>query len=89
MSQLNWRVHRDSGAALRDIRNDLGLTLRNVHHASLTLAMRKNDGRLAISASGLFEIETKGRVPSMHRLYALSIIYKRPLCELLLLYGIG
>jgi transcriptional regulator with XRE-family HTH domain len=78
----NW------GLKLRSVREELGLTLRDVHAASLRLAARHRNRRLAISPGRLSMIETKNEVPSIFRVYALSIIYRRDVKELMSFYGL-
>ncbi len=77
------------GRKLRAAREGLGLTLRDVHKASLRLATRHRNRRLVVSPGRLSMIETKNEVPSIFRLYALSIIYRRDIKELLAFYGLG
>ena len=82
MAMPNW------GRKLRNVREELGLTLRDVHAASLRLAGRYKNRRLAISPGRLSMIETKNEVPSIFRLYALANIYRRDVKELLTFYGL-
>lgn len=76
------------GHKLRAIREELGLTLRDVHKASLRLATRHRNRRLVISPGRLSMIETKHEVPSIFRLFALASIYRRDIKELLSFYGL-
>ena len=76
------------GRKLRAIREELGLTLRDVQKASLRLATRYRNRRLILSPGRLSMIETQNEVPSIFRLYALSIIYRRDIKELLTFYGL-
>jgi transcriptional regulator with XRE-family HTH domain len=78
----------NAGAQLRSVREHLGLTLRDVEAASLRIATQSNNAEFAIPYSRLSEIETKGVIPSIHRLYSLSAIYRRDLRELLSWYAI-
>jgi transcriptional regulator with XRE-family HTH domain len=78
----------NAGAQLRSVREQLGLTLRDVEAASLRIATQSNNAEFAIPYSRLSEIETKGVIPSIHRLYTLSAIYRRDLRELLSWYAI-
>jgi hypothetical protein len=52
--------------------------------------LRKSTGKLrfVIPLSRLHGIECKNNIPSIHRLYALALIYRRTLNEILPLYGI-
>ncbi len=76
------------GRQLRLLRERLGLTLRDVENASCSLAKKYGNDEFATGLSRLSDIETKGVVPSIHRLYALAVIYRRDLDELLAWYGV-
>jgi hypothetical protein len=73
---------------LRGVRERLGLTMREVESASCRIAERHGNDEFAVSPSRLSDIETKGLVPSIFRLYSLAIIYRCDLRELLTWYGI-
>lgn len=77
-----------AGLRLRRIRDWLGLTMRDVEGASLRLAERYASQEYWIPPSRLSDIETKAIVPSIFRLYSLAVIYRKPMRELLQLYGI-
>ena len=62
--------------------------MREVEHASLHIARRLGSEEFAIPPSRLSDIETKGVVPSIFRLYALAAIYRREYRELLSWYGV-
>ena len=76
------------GAELRVIRQQLGWSLREVHAASVALAKKSRQPAFVIPPSRLHDIESKNKIPSIHRLYALALSYGRTLNELLSLYGI-
>ncbi len=76
------------GKKLRRLREDLGLTLRDVHRASLRLASKYRNSRLILSPGRLSMIETRNEVPSIFRLFALATIYHRDIKELLTIYGL-
>lgn len=76
------------GRKLRSVREELGLTLREVHKASLRLAAKHRNRRLVLSPGRLSMIETKNEVPSIFRLFALAAIYRRDIKELLTFYGL-
>ncbi len=78
----------DAGRQLRLLREGLGLKLRDVENASSRLAQKYGNEEFATGLSRLSDIETKGVIPSIYRLYALAIIYRRDLDELLAWYGI-
>jgi len=65
----------DPGFRLRQIRERLGLTYRDVQRASLALARAHTRPQFALHISRLAEIENGGVVPSLHKLYALAVVY--------------
>jgi transcriptional regulator with XRE-family HTH domain len=77
-----------AGQNLRAIRERLGLTMRDVEGASARVAQRHGNEEFLIGPSRLSDIETKGIIPSIYRIYSLSVIYRRDLYEILGWYGI-
>ena len=77
-----------AGKSLRIQREKLGLTMRDVETSSARIADRYGNAEFLIPPSRLSDIETKSLSPSIYRLYALSVIYRRDLRELLSWYGI-
>jgi len=51
--------------------------MRDVESASVQIAQKFDNEEFAIPPSRLSDIETKGIVPSIYRLYALAAIYRR------------
>ena len=88
MAKRRGKRQANPGAELRAIRQQLGWSLREVHRASLALAKKHRQPAFVIAPSRLHDFERKDKIPSIHRLYALALIYKRTLNELLFLYGI-
>ncbi|PYX05231.1 MAG: hypothetical protein DMG88_22130 [Acidobacteria bacterium] len=81
--------HRSKpGTKLRAIRQQCGLSFRAVYAASQDIAKEHRQPAFLVPPSRLHDIETKDRIPSIHRLYALARIYGRTLNEILSLYGI-
>jgi len=78
----------NAGAELRAIRQQLGWSMREVHASSVALAKKHRQRAFVISPSRLHDIESKNKIPNIHRLYALALIYGRTQNELLSLYGI-
>ncbi len=66
----------------------MGLTLRDVELSCTSLAETCGVGEFIINPSRLSDIETKGVIPSIYRLYVLSVIYRADFTELLKLYGV-
>jgi transcriptional regulator with XRE-family HTH domain len=77
-----------AGLQLRIAREQLGLTMRDVEMASAAIAARHANDDYVISLSRLSDIETKGIVPSVFRLYSLAVIYRCDLRTILSWYGI-
>lgn len=77
-----------AGRNLRGVREQLGLTMRDVENASARIAERHGNEEFAVAPSRLSDIETKGLIPSIYRLYSLAVIYRRDLREMLSWYGI-
>jgi transcriptional regulator with XRE-family HTH domain len=77
-----------AGKKLRELREQMGLTLRDVEVSSTSLAESRGIEEFIINPSRLSDIETKGVIPSIYRLYVLSVIYRADFTELLRLYGV-
>jgi transcriptional regulator with XRE-family HTH domain len=77
-----------AGKKLREVREQIGLTLRDVEIASTALSQARAIEEFVINPSRLSDIETKGVVPSIYRIYVLSVIYRTDFTELLKLYGV-
>ena len=82
------RQRSKPGVELRSIRQNLGLTMRDVHAASLKIAKQRNNRCFVTPPSRLHAIETENATPSLWRLYTLAVVYERTLDELLFFYGI-
>jgi transcriptional regulator with XRE-family HTH domain len=65
----------DPGFRLRQIRERLGLTYRDVERASLALARARTRPQFTVHISRLADIENGGVVPSLHKLYTLAVVY--------------
>ena len=78
----------NAGQKLRAAREKLGLTIRDVETASARLAAKYVVDDYNIPLSRLSDIETKGILPSIYRVYAFSVIYRIGVEELLSWYGV-
>jgi transcriptional regulator with XRE-family HTH domain len=76
------------GQNLRATREHLGMTMRDVESASERLATKYTNDEYLVPISRLSDFETKGVIPSIYRLYSLSVIYRRSFSELLAWYGV-
>jgi transcriptional regulator with XRE-family HTH domain len=78
----------DAGQKLKRARERLNLRYRDVEQASLKIAERRQTEEFAIALSRLSDIENKGTVPTIYRLYSLCAIYRLDIAEVLEWYGV-
>lgn len=78
-----------AGKNLRSLRERLQLKYRDVEEASRVIATRNKNPEFLIGLSRLADIENKGTVPSIYRMYSLSAIYGLDHTELLDMYGVS
>lgn len=78
----------DAGQKLKRIRERLGLRYRDVEEFSQRIADRHKNNEFAIALSRLADIENRGTVPSIYRLYTLCAIYRLDLPEVIHWYGL-
>jgi transcriptional regulator with XRE-family HTH domain len=64
-----------SGLRLRQVRERLGLTYRDVETASYELAQLRGRPEFILHISRLADIENRNVVPGLHKLYALAALY--------------
>jgi transcriptional regulator with XRE-family HTH domain len=76
------------GEKLRHARERLQLTYRDVVEASQKIARRRNSEEFAVALSRLADIENKGTLPTIYRLYTLCAIYRLDWQEVLRWYGV-
>lgn len=63
------------GLRLRQVRERLGLTYRDVETASYELALRRGRPEFILHISRLADIENRDVVPSLHKIYTLAVLY--------------
>jgi transcriptional regulator with XRE-family HTH domain len=79
---------RAAGQRLRRVRERLKLRYRDVFEASVQVAAAHEDNaEFVIRLSRLADIENRGIVPSIYRLYSLCTVYRLDLHEVLGWYG--
>ena len=66
----------EAGQKLRRARERLNLRYRDVEEASLRIAERRKNPEFVIALSRLADIENKGTLPTLYRLYSLCAIYR-------------
>jgi transcriptional regulator with XRE-family HTH domain len=79
----------DPGKKLKKIRELLNLRFREVEEASARIAEAHGNDEFFVAPSRLSDIENKGTLPSMFRLYSLCAIYRQDISEVLSWYGIN
>ncbi|MBV8890872.1 MAG: helix-turn-helix transcriptional regulator [Acidobacteria bacterium] len=77
-----------AGQQLRLLREKLGLTMRDVEVASGLIAGKHGNDDFSVTLSRLSDIETKGVIPSIYRMYSLAVIYRCNLSQVLAWYGV-
>ncbi len=77
-----------AGEKLKRARERLKLTYRDVEQASQMIAGRRGSDEFAIALSRLADIENKGTLPTIYRLYTLCAIYRLDFDEVLRWYGV-
>ena len=77
-----------AGLKLRKVRELLDLRFRDVEDASKKIADRHQNDEFFLGISRLSDIENKGVVPTLYRLYSLCAIYKLDLLEVMGWYGV-
>src|SRR5271170_7234584 len=79
----------DAGQKLRRIRERLNLRVRDVEQASLKIADKYHNDEFAVLINRVSEIENRGLVPTLFKLYSLCAIYRLDFLEVLEWYGIS
>src|SRR5271168_3072834 len=65
----------EAGLRLRQIRERLGLTYRDVERSSMELASRRGRADFILHISRLADIENHGVIPGIHKIYTLAAVY--------------
>ena len=78
----------EPGQRLKRIRERLNLRYRDVEEASIRISERQKNDEFIIQLSRLSDIENRGTVPSIFRLYSLCTIYRLDVSEVLEWYGV-
>jgi transcriptional regulator with XRE-family HTH domain len=73
---------------LKDLRNRLGITIRQVEDYSRRIAQVEGNEEFLISNAWLTQIENRESIPSIYKLYSLSTIYRIKFTDLLEVFGI-
>jgi len=79
----------EAGQKLKRVRERLNLRFRDVEEASTKIAARRGSDEFTVALSRLADIENKGTMPSIYRLYSLCAIYRLELTDVLSWYGVS
>lgn len=78
----------EAGQKLKRVRERLRLRYRDVEEASVRIAERHQNGEFVLGLSRLADIENKGTVPTLYRMYSLCAIYRLDPQEVMSWYGV-
>src|SRR5579864_9572387 len=79
----------DAGQKLRRARERLNMRVRDVEQASLKIAEKYHNDEFAVLINRISEIENRGLVPTIYKLYSLCAIYRLDFQEVIEWYGIS
>jgi transcriptional regulator with XRE-family HTH domain len=82
-------INKRAGHQMCEVREKLGLTMRDVYRLSKQIANSLRNRDYIVSPSRLCDIERKGATPNLYRLHALSLAYDCKVEQLLKFYGIA
>jgi transcriptional regulator with XRE-family HTH domain len=82
-------IMEEAGQKLKRVRERLNLRFRDVEEASNKIAAAHKNDEFSVALSRLADIENKGTLPTVYRMYALCAIYGLDLTEVLTWYGIS
>jgi transcriptional regulator with XRE-family HTH domain len=77
-----------AGERLKEIRSRLGITTRDVTERSQKIAESEGNEEFNISNPWLTQIENSDSIPSIYKLFSLSVIYQLKFADLLQLFGV-
>jgi transcriptional regulator with XRE-family HTH domain len=77
-----------AGDSLKQMRNRLGITTREVEELSRKVAIELNNDEFYISNAWLTQLENKSSVPSIYKLFTISVLYRMNFTELLAIFGV-
>jgi transcriptional regulator with XRE-family HTH domain len=79
----------EAGQKLKRSRERLDLKYRDVEEATSRIAEAHRNDEFIVQISRLSDIENKGTIPNMYRLYSLCVVYRLEMAEVLAWYDIA
>jgi transcriptional regulator with XRE-family HTH domain len=76
------------GNSLKELRKRLGITVREVEEESQRIANAQRNSEFFVSNNWLTRLENSDAVPSIHKLFSLSAVYRVRIADLLPMFGI-
>ena len=76
------------GKSLKELRARLGITVREVEEESQKIADAQGNPEFFVSNNWLTRLENTNSVPSIHKLFSLSAVYRVRVSDLLPMFGI-
>src|SRR5260370_28313953 len=73
----------DAGEQLKELRTRLGMTTRDVEEFSRRIAEEESKEDFHLSNAWLTQLENTASVPSIYKLYSLSVIFRKSYADLL------
>jgi hypothetical protein len=83
-----YHIMEDAGQKLRRARERLNMRVRDVELASLKIADKYHNDEFAVLINRVSEIENRGLLPNIYKLYSLCAIYRLNFQEVLEWYGV-
>jgi len=81
-------VYMSPGKKLKELRARLGITVREVEEQSQKIAEAQGNPEFFVSNNWLTRLENTNSVPSIHKLFSLSAVYRVRVFDLLPMFGI-
>src|SRR6266478_2321207 len=78
----------DAGDQLKELRTRLGRTTRDVEEFSRQIAEEESNDDFQLSNAWLTQLENTASVPSIYKLYSLSVIFRKSYADLLSVFGV-
>ncbi len=78
----------DAGSQLKELRTRLGMTTRDVEEFSRRIAEEESNADFHLSNAWLTQLENTASVPSIYKLYSLSVIFRKSYADLLSVFGV-
>jgi transcriptional regulator with XRE-family HTH domain len=88
LRKMGGMTKKTVGEQLRELRNRLGISIRQVEEYSRQIAETEKNEEFFISNARLIQIESTPTNPSVYKLYSMSVIYRVKFTELLGILGI-